>query len=398
MKKKTSSISIKRVLSLVFALVMVLAMSIPAFAETSDANMTNSYLQWTLEVAPGDSVTLYASPANASYTPTGFNTDATAEDVAWSSSNDGVAAVDKNSIGFETAPSDISGLSGIWCTKATVKVPSSAVTGSCSIEAKNTATGSSVNFTIIVKSAVTANAADISVYLPDYGVSLDAGTVDHTSMNFAAPMDAFKQLKADVASGFRFPKAVSAQSPDGKTLLTIETTVAADSKNNFRPIEIQLTDERQAAIHLTDVSPEINSTNYYDGSACGTYQAKVSEGTYQYTAFEPFTKVKLGSSSFHVKNGTAKQEIFLSLYDFEGVGASKNLNNYDKVAYSLKITGPDGKTDFPVGDSGLTAVLPVRDGEEDDAYTYAFIPEDRSYWGSSGKLWVYARNRTDLPV
>ena len=192
-----------------------------------------------------------------------------------------------------------------------------------------------------------------------------------------------------------FPKAVSAQSLDGKTLLTIETTVVADSKNNFRPIEIQLTDERQAAIHLTDVSPEINSTNYYDGSACGTYQAKVSEGTYQYTAFDPFTKVKLGSGSFHVKNGVVKQEVFLSLYDFEGMGSSKNLNNYDKVAYSLKITGPDGKTDFPVGDSGLTAVLPVRDGEEDDAYTYAFIPEDRSYWGSSGKLWVYARNRTD---
>lgn len=192
-----------------------------------------------------------------------------------------------------------------------------------------------------------------------------------------------------------FPKAVSAQSLDGKTLLTIETTVVADSKNNFRPIEIQLTDERQAAIHLTDVPPEINSTNYYDGSACGTYQAKVSEGTYQYTAFDPFTKVKLGSGSFHVKNGVVKQEVFLSLYDFEGMGSSKNLNNYDKVAYSLKITGPDGKTDFPVGDSGLTAVLPVRDGEEDDAYTYAFIPEDRSYWGSSGKLWVYARNRTD---
>ena len=52
MKKETSSISIKRVLSLVVALVMVLAMSIPAFAATSDANMTNSYSQWTLEVAP----------------------------------------------------------------------------------------------------------------------------------------------------------------------------------------------------------------------------------------------------------------------------------------------------------------------------------------------------------
>lgn len=204
MKKETSSISIKRVLSLVVALVMVLAMSIPAFAATSDANMTNSYSQWTLEVAPGDSVTLYASPANASYTPTGFNTDATTADVAWSSSNDAIASVDQSSVGFETAPSNISGLSGIWCTKAIVKVPASAEIGSCSIEAKNAVTGSSVNFTILVKSAATANAENVSVYLPDYSVTLDAGTVYHTTTNFATPMDALKQLKADAASGFSY--------------------------------------------------------------------------------------------------------------------------------------------------------------------------------------------------
>lgn len=200
--KKTVSSKFKRLGAFVLAMAFALVISVPAYAATSDANMTSDYSQWTLSVAPGSSVTLYASPADASYTATGFDSDATTTQVSWTSSNTSIATV--SNVGFENAPSSLSSLSGIYCTKATVSVPSTATIGSCSIEVENVATNSSVNFTILVDSTATATASNVNVYIADFGATLSAGTVSNTTRNFATPTDALKQLKADSSNSFSY--------------------------------------------------------------------------------------------------------------------------------------------------------------------------------------------------
>ena len=184
------------------AMVFTLMLSIPAFAATLDANMTSDYSQWTVEVAPGSSVTLYASPANSSYTATGFDANATTDQVSWTSSNTSIATV--SSVGFENAPASVSGLTGIYCTKATVTVPSTATIGSCSIEAKNLTTNAYVNFTVVVNSSATATASNVNVYIADYETTFPVAMVNHAVRNFATPIDAFMQLSADSDSGFSY--------------------------------------------------------------------------------------------------------------------------------------------------------------------------------------------------
>ncbi len=200
--KKTVSSKFKRLGAFVLAMAFALVISVPAYAATSDANMTSDYSQWTLSVAPGSSVTLYASPADASYTATGFDSDATTTQVSWTSSNTSIATV--SNVGFENAPSSLSSLSGIYCTKATVSVPSTATIGSCSIEVENVATNASVNYTILVDSTATATASNVNVYIADFGATLSAGTVSNTTRNFATPTDALKQLKADSSNSFSY--------------------------------------------------------------------------------------------------------------------------------------------------------------------------------------------------
>ena len=214
METRTSRNPFKKLVSLVLVMTMVMAMGITSFAATSDPNMTNDYSQWTLQVAPGAEVTLYASPASdVYYAPTGFDADATAADVAWTSSNTDIAVVEENSIGFKTVDANdgVSSLTGLYCAKATVKVPETATIGSCSIEAKNTKTNAYVNFTIIVSTTTTQDASNVKVYLPDYtGMdanfpeNITAGSVTHSTRNFATPTDVFKKLAADSSYGFSY--------------------------------------------------------------------------------------------------------------------------------------------------------------------------------------------------
>ena len=188
--------------ALVLAMVFTLMLSVPAFAATSDANMTSDYSQWTVEVAPGGSVTLYASPADAYYSATGFDANATTSQVSWTSSNTAIATV--GNVGFENAPASVSGLTGIYCTKATVSVPATATTGSCSIEVKNLVTNGYTNFTVVVSSSATSTASDVTVYIPQFNTNLGIDTVNHTTRSFATPTDAFKQLKADSSNTFSY--------------------------------------------------------------------------------------------------------------------------------------------------------------------------------------------------
>ena len=178
METRTSRNPFKKLVSLVLVMTMVMAMGITSFAATSDPNMTNDYSQCTLQVAPGAEVTLYASPAaKDTYAATGFDTDATTADVAWTSTNTDIAVVEENSIGFKTVDANdgVSSLTGLYCAKATVKVPATATIGSCSIEARNTKTNAYVNFTIVVDTTVTQDADNVNVYLVDYMDTLAAG-------------------------------------------------------------------------------------------------------------------------------------------------------------------------------------------------------------------------------
>ena len=170
-----------------------------------DPNMASDYSQWTLKVAPGEEVTLYASPAAAvTYAATGFDADATTADVAWTSTNEEIAVVEEDTIGFETAPDSLSGLAGLYCAKATVQVPTTATVGSCSVKVENTKTNAYVNFTIVVNSTEKQDVSGISVWVMDFSKTYSVGNVEHSTMNFATPMDALQAVKANADNKFDY--------------------------------------------------------------------------------------------------------------------------------------------------------------------------------------------------
>ena len=166
---------------------------------------------------------------------------------------------------------------------------------------------------------------------------------------------------------------------------------STSEEETFLPLKLELSDADKNKVELENKRASITLAEWQAG-VCGQYQAEVSDGTYYYAAYDPNTGKRMGEGSFEVGSDEKTHYEFLTLYDW---GKSKTITNKDKIAFSLEITGSDGKTQFPVGEDGLTAVLPVRDGADDGAYTYAFIPEDKGYWGSSGKLWTYKRNYAD---
>lgn len=192
---------------------------------------------------------------------------------------------------------------------------------------------------------------------------------------------------------FLWPQTVYAEKTSKDTVLTIETAVISSTSEEeiYLPLKLELNDENKKEVELENKKSSITLDEKKAG-VCGEYQAEVSEGTYYYIAYNPNTGKKMGEGSFEVDTGEKTHYEFLAAYNWGGSGT---ITNKDKVAFSLEITGSDGKTKFPVGEDGLTAVLPVRDGADDGAYNYAFVPEDKDYWGSSGKLWTYKRNAVD---
>ncbi len=178
--------------------------------------------------------------------------------------------------------------------------------------------------------------------------------------------------------------------------LTIKTALLqkSDDTSVFYPLDIHLKDVDDQEVSLVKKAETITADDYSNG-VFGEYSANVAAGTYTYDAYNHETSVKLGSGTIVVAEGQTVQEETLSVYMFGGSNGNQNITNPDKVSYTLSITGPDGTTNFPTGESGLTAVLPAREGANDGAYTYAFVPENNNYWGSSGQLWVYSRNSVD---
>ncbi len=194
METRTSRNPFKKLVSLVLVMTMVMAMGITSFAATSDPNMTSS--EWTVYVAPGETTTLHVLPANGSYSGTSFSSTADAEAVKWSTTNENIATIQSTS--SET------GSDGLIYATAVVKVPETTKVGSCSIKAVNPATEAYINTTVIVKSDVTQNAADVNVYVPDLGGDYSVASVSYSTEKFATPMDALKALKADTSNDFSY--------------------------------------------------------------------------------------------------------------------------------------------------------------------------------------------------
>ena len=189
------------------------------------------------------------------------------------------------------------------------------------------------------------------------------------------------------------PQTVYAEKTTKNTLLTIETALISrtSEKDTYLPLILELNSADKKRVELENKKPSITLDEWKAG-ICGQYQAEISDGTYYYVAYDPNTGEKLGGGSFEVNAGEKVHYEFLAAYDWRQSWA---INNKDKIAFLLEITGPDGKTKFQTGKSGLTAVLPVKNGADDGAYTYAFIPENKDYWGSSGNLWTYKNNTVD---
>lgn len=215
------NLKVKRMLSLLVAMVMVLSMGVFSVAASDDPNMTNSSTQWTIEATAGSTVRLYASPANSSWTATGFTQPVEGQPVNkvdWTSTNEAIAKVkvvdNVEQVGFETAPANITGLAGLYCAYADIEVVGSE-TGSCSIQATNANVSGKpyVNFTIVVKPATPEGATDVRVDV--YGLKADNSKVSSTALTvapsadlkFATVMDsleAFKTATADADKKFSY--------------------------------------------------------------------------------------------------------------------------------------------------------------------------------------------------
>lgn len=192
----------KKLLAVLMAVAMLFALNVTAFAATSDPNMTNDWQQWTVHVAPGSSVDLYACPANAYYTPTGFSAGVTTSDVSWTSGNTSIATI--GTCTFVTLSDATSSLDGLYVSKATITVPSSATVGSTSITCTNNTTGASVNFSILVDSATTEDVEDISVIIYDFQYETSFENVYHSCQNFTTPLEAMYAVKNEANSPIDF--------------------------------------------------------------------------------------------------------------------------------------------------------------------------------------------------
>ncbi len=192
----------KKVLAVLMAVAMLFALSVTAFAATSDPNMTNDWQQWTVHVAPGSSIDLYACPANVYYSPTGFSAGVTASDVSWTSGNTSIATV--GTCTFVTLVDSTSSLDGLYVSKATISVPANATVGSTSITCTNTTNGASVNFSVLVDSSTTEDVEDISVIIYDFLYETSFENVYHSCQNFTTPLEAMYAVKNEANSPIDF--------------------------------------------------------------------------------------------------------------------------------------------------------------------------------------------------
>ena len=163
MNKRT----MKKGLAIVLALVMVFAMSSVAFATTNLTAASNAmYHNFATIVTAEDgsvsytnasgtaitSFTVAASKAGNYWQAIGFNSQADAQAVSWTSSDTSIATVASTG----TAVDSVSGTAGTYDSQVVVTLVGTEA-GSCTIQANYD--GGSVNFTIVLEKSASAYAS-----------------------------------------------------------------------------------------------------------------------------------------------------------------------------------------------------------------------------------------------
>ena len=148
----------KKVFAAALAAAMAFVVQIPAFAATNDPNLTAYETPYTTTVSAGiaDTVYLMAVPANNSYLPTTFDSEADAAQVKWTvepGSTEGVTVNEASIMGMDTG--------GTIAAYVEVDVAAGAAPGAASIKATNPETGAAMNFTVVVNGAA-ENQGDIT--------------------------------------------------------------------------------------------------------------------------------------------------------------------------------------------------------------------------------------------
>ena len=206
----------RKLLSMVFALVMVFSMMAPmASAATSDPNMTSNDIDpstsspifsYTVTQGLTRYVDLYAVPANSGFVGTGFTNqvDALLVDdggvVEWK-----VLGGSSGGVSIESVESQQ--ISGGHESYAEVKVLYSAPVGSASVRCTNTLTGGFVDFTIVIDDysgdpSTTANNIGIEMY-DDTSTLLTNGICNVSGLDFISDrpfitaMDSVERMKTN---------------------------------------------------------------------------------------------------------------------------------------------------------------------------------------------------------
>ncbi len=149
---------LKSLFAVIMAMAMMFAMSSVAFAATTDPNLTSYDTDYTYTVTQGqeDIIELKVVPATAGYAGSTFDNVAELQPTAdkegivqWAPVAGSPAGVDVAEYGGEKDGDTV-------YAYAYVYVSSDAEAGTTSIEAKNTVTGATMNFTIVVEPATPA--------------------------------------------------------------------------------------------------------------------------------------------------------------------------------------------------------------------------------------------------
>lgn len=192
----------RKIYSLLLAVVMMMAMAVPAFAANNDPNMTNveSEAVTVLQKSNSDqTVTLLVAPANSYYQATYFTTQEAADNVQWSVITDKINTVKDvdYSMGVEIDTNQ-------FASMADVTIPGGTEAGSISVMATNPLTGAYYNFTIVIDENIASVAnIDASYYnnntfiMDKAGMTVKAADVSTANINFPTAFDAVYRTWVD---------------------------------------------------------------------------------------------------------------------------------------------------------------------------------------------------------